>query len=95
MALRTGSNENTNLINKVKELPLPANFITSSTTTHPPSPSYKHETDGKKEKKRKDITRQLLERKRGGGGGKREKAEGTGWITMLLDDAAINLLRVE
>lgn len=93
MALRTGSNENTNLINRVKELPLPANFITSSTTTHPPSPSYKHETDGKKEKKRKDITRQLLERKRRGE--KREKAEGTGWITMLLDDAAINLLRVE
>lgn len=94
MALRTGSNENTNLIKKVKELPLPANFITSSTTTHPPSLSYKHETDGKKEKKRKDITRQLLERKKGGRK-KREKAEGTGWITMLLDDAAINLLRVE
>ena len=65
MALRTGSNKNTNLINRVKEMPPPANFITSSTTTHPPSPSYKHETDGKEEKKIKDITRQLLERKRG------------------------------
>lgn len=66
MALRTGSNENTNLINRVKEMPAPANFITSSTTTHPPSASYKHETDGKDEKKKiKDITHQLLERKRG------------------------------
>lgn len=94
MALRTGSNKNTNLINRVKEMPPPANFITSSTTTHPPSASYKHETDGKEEgKKIKDITHQLLERKRGEK--KREKAEGIGWITMLLDDAAINLLRVE
>ena len=67
MALRTGSKENTNLINRVKEMPPPANFITSSTTTHPPSASYKHEKDGKDEKKKiKDITHQLLERKRGG-----------------------------
>lgn len=66
MALRTGSNENTNLINRVKEMPPPANFITGSTTTHPPSPSYKHEADGKEEKKIKGITCQLLERKERG-----------------------------
>lgn len=75
MALRTGSNENTNLINRVKEMPPPANFITSSTTTHPPSPNHKHETDGKEEKKIKDITHQLLERKRGGKGERKQKGQ--------------------
>lgn len=94
MVLRTGSNENTNLINRMKEMPPPANFITSSTTTHPPSASYKHETDGKDEKKKnkRHHTSALGEEE---GGKTREKAEGIGWITMLLDDAAINLLRVE
>jgi len=73
-------------------MPPPANSITSSTTTHPPSPSHKHETDGKREKKIKDITRQLLERKRGG---EERESRRDRMGTVLLDDAAINLLRVE
>lgn len=74
MALRTGSNENTNLINRVKEMPPPADFITGSTTTHPPSPSYKHEADGKEEKKNKRHHMSALGEE--GAGGRERKQKG-------------------